>query len=296
MKKLSLWILMAAMSIGIVGSQSLSVAQDEPAAQYKAIKKEFDEVMAGWQTKVREATTEMQSATPERRNEINKSMMAAQQDLLKTLGEVGSKMVKLAGSDDKKVAFDAIKFVLTSPYIQDAKVKKAAIANIENHLDNEELGVLLQRSGRGLPSEATENMFRVVSEKSTVKSLQGLATIQLASYLRSSKQMISSMLDNPAFAQAYPDSIDYFKKLAATKDEDIEKLLQTAADKFADVEFQGSTIGKIAKKELKLIEVQKNLQIGKVAPDIEGPDIDGVNFKLSDYRGKVVMLDFWGDW
>jgi cytochrome oxidase Cu insertion factor (SCO1/SenC/PrrC family) len=36
--------------------------------------------------------------------------------------------------------------------------------------------------------------------------------------------------------------------------------------------------------------------IGKVAPDIEGVDVDGKKFKLSDYRGKVVVLDFWGDW
>ena len=38
------------------------------------------------------------------------------------------------------------------------------------------------------------------------------------------------------------------------------------------------------------------LQIGDVAPEIFGVDIDGVPFKLSDYRGKVVVLDFWGDW
>jgi peroxiredoxin len=38
------------------------------------------------------------------------------------------------------------------------------------------------------------------------------------------------------------------------------------------------------------------LAIGKVAPDIEGEDIDGRRFKLSDYRGKVVLLDFWGNW
>lgn len=37
-------------------------------------------------------------------------------------------------------------------------------------------------------------------------------------------------------------------------------------------------------------------EIGSVAPDIEGVDTDGVRFKLSDYRGKVVVLDFWGDW
>ncbi len=36
--------------------------------------------------------------------------------------------------------------------------------------------------------------------------------------------------------------------------------------------------------------------IGEMAPEIEGVDLDGVEFKLSDYRGKVVMLDFYGDW
>ena len=40
----------------------------------------------------------------------------------------------------------------------------------------------------------------------------------------------------------------------------------------------------------------EDLAIGKVAPDIEGEDIEGVKFKLSDYRGKVVVLDFWGHW
>jgi hypothetical protein len=38
------------------------------------------------------------------------------------------------------------------------------------------------------------------------------------------------------------------------------------------------------------------LQIGMVAPDIVGNDTSGQEFKLSDYRGKVVVLDFWGDW
>ena len=41
---------------------------------------------------------------------------------------------------------------------------------------------------------------------------------------------------------------------------------------------------------------RERLQIGMVAPDIVGPDIDGVEFSLSDYRGKVVVIDFWGDW
>jgi hypothetical protein len=44
-----------------------------------------------------------------------------------------------------------------------------------------------------------------------------------------------------------------------------------------------------------LVETQK-LAVGSVAPEIDGVDIDGVKFKLSDYRGKVVLLDFWGFW
>jgi hypothetical protein len=35
---------------------------------------------------------------------------------------------------------------------------------------------------------------------------------------------------------------------------------------------------------------------GKRAPEIRGEDLDGKPLKLSDYRGKVVVLDFWGNW
>lgn len=38
------------------------------------------------------------------------------------------------------------------------------------------------------------------------------------------------------------------------------------------------------------------LAIGKLAPDFTTKDADGVEFKLSDYKGKVVVLDFWGFW
>jgi cytochrome oxidase Cu insertion factor (SCO1/SenC/PrrC family) len=35
---------------------------------------------------------------------------------------------------------------------------------------------------------------------------------------------------------------------------------------------------------------------GELAKEITGEDVDGQPFKLSDYRGKVVVLDFWGFW
>ena len=39
-----------------------------------------------------------------------------------------------------------------------------------------------------------------------------------------------------------------------------------------------------------------HLQVGQVAPEIIGTAIDGNLMQLSAFRGKVVLLDFWGDW
>lgn len=44
------------------------------------------------------------------------------------------------------------------------------------------------------------------------------------------------------------------------------------------------------------VTVLEKFGLGMLAPDIVGPDLDGTAFKLSDYKGKVIFLDFWGDW
>ena len=36
--------------------------------------------------------------------------------------------------------------------------------------------------------------------------------------------------------------------------------------------------------------------VGEQAPDFSAKTPDGMDIKLSDYRGKVVLLDFWGTW
>ncbi len=54
-----------------------------------------------------------------------------------------------------------------------------------------------------------------------------------------------------------------------------------------------STLGQQAKA---VMFEARFLSIGKTAPEIEGIDSAEVAFQLSDYRGQVVLLDFWGDW
>jgi thiol-disulfide isomerase/thioredoxin len=44
------------------------------------------------------------------------------------------------------------------------------------------------------------------------------------------------------------------------------------------------------------LDEMRNLIVGKPAPEIDGIDFEGRPLKLSDYRGKVVVLVFWGTW
>lgn len=38
------------------------------------------------------------------------------------------------------------------------------------------------------------------------------------------------------------------------------------------------------------------LNIGDLAPEFSIESLDGTSFKLSDFKGKVVLLDFWASW
>ena len=40
----------------------------------------------------------------------------------------------------------------------------------------------------------------------------------------------------------------------------------------------------------------ENLQIGMKAPEFLGQDVAGKEIKLSQFKGQVVVLDFWGFW
>ena len=78
----------------------------------------------------------------------------------------------------------------------------------------------------------------------------------------------------------------------ATKE--AEAVFERSIEKYGDVKVPyGDTVAAKAKTELHGI---RRLAVGKEAPAMEGRDQEGKEFKLSDYRGQVVMLYFWSQY
>jgi peroxiredoxin len=71
-----------------------------------------------------------------------------------------------------------------------------------------------------------------------------------------------------------------------------EQLLERVLARYSDIRMGvgGLTIGEEAKVELRDLRA---VGIGKPAPELDGKDLDGKPLKLSDSRGKVVVLTFW---
>jgi len=71
-------------------------------------------------------------------------------------------------------------------------------------------------------------------------------------------------------------------------------LMAELVEKFTDVKTsRGKLYSDIAAGQLYELD---HLQIGMKAPDFEAIDETGATFRLSEYRGKVIVVDFWGFW
>lgn len=78
-----------------------------------------------------------------------------------------------------------------------------------------------------------------------------------------------------------------------TREKAREKFLLVTMD-YADLKGdRGKSYGELA--EINLFDLD-NLQVGCKVPEFESIDETGTPFKLSEYEGKVVLLDFWGFW
>jgi RNA polymerase sigma factor (sigma-70 family) len=76
-----------------------------------------------------------------------------------------------------------------------------------------------------------------------------------------------------------------------------EQILHLIVEKQANIPhpYHRTTLGEAAQWELAELR-NPRLAIGKTAPEVEGKDAEGKSFKLSDYRGKVVVLTFSANW
>src|SRR6202022_2384800 len=75
-----------------------------------------------------------------------------------------------------------------------------------------------------------------------------------------------------------------------------EAVLERVVNEFGNVPRAPGdtrTLGAVAEGEL---NEMRHLSIGQTAPEIEGTDVEGKAFKLSDFQGKVVLLVFSGEW
>ena len=132
-------------------------------------------------------------------------------------------------------------------------------------------------------------------------NVRGTAWIALANYMQQ-LLMFREMLSQPAsvaqLKQGFgPDIVDYLKQFEIEKtNTEITALYETIVVDYADTKSLHVftlTLGEVAKTSLCEI---KFLSVGKPVPEVKGEDVDGQEFTLADYNGKVAMLDFWGDW
>lgn len=167
-------------------------------------------------------------------------------------------------------AADLLSWVATSAYYMSVG-QKAATTLIDKYPDHESVArvVSLLGRGRGADSAAT---LKSILERSKSDAVKAAAAMALAQSLAN---RVDQLADKPEEAD----------KIAA----EAEKYFTMVIKEFAkSAEAKAS-----AERELNAL---KTLRIGKEAPEIQADDLDGKAFKLSDYRGKVILLDFWGHW
>ena len=68
------------------------------------------------------------------------------------------------------------------------------------------------------------------------------------------------------------------------------KRLETIRDKYGKLPWGRGTM---ADEAARLIQIQTRYSTGKVPPDIVGKTLDGKEMKLSNHKGKVIVLYFW---
>jgi hypothetical protein len=228
-----------------------------PAEELKALQAEVKAA----QDVVRKSYTD--AKTDEERQAVIKKFYAIPQTYAKRALELAQKNAR------DQVCYDAVSWMITSR-VTGPDMDAAADLVIKHHAEKlSKLAPMLARATSG----SAEKLLKANVETSKEPPAIAQAKLHLAKFHKNFADVWEPVGGrDPAKAAA-----------------DAEKLLTEIVAKYADV----ATVLKQAKADLE--EIQK-LGIGKTVPEVEGEDLDGKKFKLSDYRGKVVLIDFWGHW
>jgi hypothetical protein len=269
---------------------SMAFTREGPVAlaqRYNALLKEFGEAaQANWR-----ATTDQ-----ERRE------AAARVEPLPL------KLLELAtNSPHEPWTLDALTHVITMEYWldnysshpgwgKDSRQARAIAILLRDHVRSDKLGETCKRVQYGF-RQACETFLRTVLEKNPHRDVRGQACLGLALFLNGRLNRLDLLREQPAVNRRYEglygrDYLDSLRRQDRAKAvAEVEAVFEQAARQYGDVKLAyGGTVGDNARRELFAI---RHLAVGRVAADIEGPDQNGVRFKLSDYRGKVVLLYFW---
>jgi thiol-disulfide isomerase/thioredoxin len=84
-----------------------------------------------------------------------------------------------------------------------------------------------------------------------------------------------------------PEALDVHKAVA-------QRMKASYGDLPLTTEYE-TVVGQI-ESQMKQEQAAQKIQVGMPAPDIALPGPDGKVRKLSDYKGKVVLIDFWASW
>ncbi|HTF91011.1 MAG TPA: hypothetical protein VK843_21530 [Planctomycetota bacterium] len=152
--------------------------------------------------------------------------------------------------------------------------------------------------------DAQKTLDLLLTETMQSKALEDLPPTLVYAYgpmagADRAKAALQTMLDKSEHKEVKASALFSLATMScgrrSTAEQKVEgrKYFERLIEEFGDLAPHGRTYRESA--EAFLFELD-HLQIGMVAPDFESIDENGTKFKLSDYRGKVLVIDFWGNW
>ena len=187
--------------------------------------------------------------------------------------------IDIVKEDPKDAAgFAAALFVIekAGPFGAGKEMEDAVAVIAEHHVDNPKVKAHLQVIAKAGPSG--KKFLVAASEKSADKELKGLALLFLGT-------AASEQIDEGATAKVIDEMV-----AAATA------YLEKAAAEAPEAKVGTGTVAKEVAAQLENLKAIKFLAVGQPAPEIETFALDGKKVKLSEFKGKVVMMDIWATW